>query len=107
METAGMMSDGEVDVEAVLALLPDDLRAKNEKALRACGTQKGTDDCGTAFNTQACWQKANKADFFLVWHQICLWLLLLGFGVALESTAVLNGTENGCNGLQRDSERLF
>lgn len=66
METAGMMSEGEVDVEAVLALLPEDFKAKNEKSLRACGTQKGADDCDTAFQTQACWQKANKADYFLV-----------------------------------------
>lgn len=61
-----MMSDGEVDVEAVLALLPDDFRAKNEGSLRACGTKKGADDCDTAFLTQSCWQQANKADYFLV-----------------------------------------
>lgn len=66
METAGMMSDGEMDVEAVLALLPDDMRRKNEPSLRACGTQKGADDCDTAFLTQVCWQKANKADYFLI-----------------------------------------
>ncbi|XP_063834783.1 general odorant-binding protein 69a-like [Ostrinia nubilalis] len=66
METAGMMSAGEMDVEAVLALLPDDLRRKNEASLRACGTQRGADDCDTAFLTQVCWQKANKADYFLI-----------------------------------------
>nr|AGM38608.1 odorant binding protein [Chilo suppressalis] len=51
METAGMMTEGVVDVEAVLALLPDDMRA---------------DHCDTAFLTQLCWQKANKADYFLI-----------------------------------------
>lgn len=66
METAGMLSEGEVDVEAVLALLPDDMRAKNEAGFRACGTQKGADDCDTAYKTQECWQKSNKAEFFLV-----------------------------------------
>nr|WQS23337.1 odorant-binding protein 19 [Diaphania glauculalis] len=66
METAGMLSEGEVDVEAVLALLPDALRHKNENNLRACGTKKGADDCETAFNTQVCWQQANKADYFLI-----------------------------------------
>ncbi|XP_063389532.1 general odorant-binding protein 69a-like [Cydia fagiglandana] len=66
METAGMLSEGEVDVEAVVAMLPEDMKNKNEKSIRACGTQKGGDDCETAFLTQVCWQKANKADYFLV-----------------------------------------
>nr|AXF48726.1 odorant-binding protein OBP11 [Lobesia botrana] len=52
METAGMLSDGEVDVEAVIALLPDDMRVKTEKHIRGCGTKKGADDCETAFLTQ-------------------------------------------------------
>lgn len=66
METAGMFSDGMVDIEAVIALLPDDMRNKNEAFLRACGTKKGVDDCDTAFLTQVCWQQANKADYFLI-----------------------------------------
>ncbi|XP_072936487.1 general odorant-binding protein 69a-like [Epargyreus clarus] len=66
METAGMMSEGTIDVEAVIALLPDDMRKKNENSLRGCGTKKGADDCDTAFLTQVCWQKANKADYFLI-----------------------------------------
>lgn len=66
METAGMFSEGDVDVEAVLALLPDDLKNKNENAIRACGTKKGSDDCDTAFLSQVCWQQANKADYFLI-----------------------------------------
>lgn len=66
METAGMMSDGEVDIEAVLALLPPELSAHNAPALRACGTQRGADDCDTAWKTQVCWQNANKADYFLI-----------------------------------------
>ncbi|XP_075986874.1 general odorant-binding protein 69a-like [Anticarsia gemmatalis] len=66
METAGMMSEGEVDVEAVLALLPPDMSAHNGPALRACGTQRGADHCDTAFRTQVCWQNANRADYFLI-----------------------------------------
>uniref|UniRef100_A0AAU6NDH2 OBP15 n=1 Tax=Mythimna loreyi TaxID=667449 RepID=A0AAU6NDH2_9NEOP len=66
METAGMMSDGEVDVVAVLALLPPELAAHNAPALRACGTVRGADDCDTAWKTQLCWQAANKADYFLI-----------------------------------------
>lgn len=66
METAGMFSDGNVDVEAVLALLPDDLKNKNEVSIRACGTKKGGDECETAYLSQVCWQQANKADYFLI-----------------------------------------
>ncbi|XP_028040577.1 general odorant-binding protein 69a-like [Bombyx mandarina] len=66
METAGMMSDGVVDVEAVLSLLPDSLKTKNEASLKKCDTQKGSDDCDTAYLTQICWQAANKADYFLI-----------------------------------------
>lgn len=66
METAGMMTDGAVDVEAVAALLPDELRARSEPHLRACGTQPGADHCDVAYNTQVCWQKANKDDYFLI-----------------------------------------
>ncbi|XP_053619627.1 general odorant-binding protein 69a [Plodia interpunctella] len=66
METAGMMTDGEVDVEAVLAMLPDDIRARNEAAMRGCGTQRGADHCDNAYLTHICWQKANKKDYFLI-----------------------------------------
>ncbi|XP_023951684.2 general odorant-binding protein 69a-like [Bicyclus anynana] len=65
METAGMMSGGDVDVEAVIAVLPEELK-KHANTMRSCGTQKGTDDCDTAFKTQECWQKGNKQDFFLI-----------------------------------------
>nr|AWT22231.1 odorant-binding protein 15 [Mythimna separata] len=66
METAGMMSDGEVDIEAVLALLPPELAAHKAPSLRACGTVHGADHCDTAWKTQKCWQAANKADYFLI-----------------------------------------
>ncbi|XP_013197511.1 general odorant-binding protein 69a-like [Amyelois transitella] len=66
METAGMMTDGEVDVEAVLAMLPDEVRGRNEAAMRGCGTQRGADHCDNAFLTHVCWQKANKKDYFLI-----------------------------------------
>ncbi|VVC98736.1 unnamed protein product [Leptidea sinapis] len=66
METAGMMSEGQVDVDAVVALLPEDFRKRNENSLRQCGTKHGSDDCDTAYLTQQCWQKANKEDYFLI-----------------------------------------
>nr|QGH51242.1 putative odorant binding protein 6 [Conopomorpha sinensis] len=66
METAGMMSEGVVDVEAILAMLPEEFSKKNAHLFEKCGTQKGSDDCDTAYRTQECWQKANKAEYFLV-----------------------------------------
>lgn len=66
METAGMLADGEVDVDAVLALLPPALSERNAPSLRACGTQRGADHCDTAYLTQVCWQNANKDDYFLI-----------------------------------------
>ncbi|XP_041985416.1 general odorant-binding protein 69a-like [Aricia agestis] len=66
METAGMLGGGDVDVETVVALLPEDMRVRNEHNIRDCGTKKGADDCETAFLTQQCWQRANKKDYFLV-----------------------------------------
>ncbi|XP_049880498.1 general odorant-binding protein 69a-like [Pectinophora gossypiella] len=66
METAGMFTDGAVDVEAVLALLPEDFRARNEDNLRACGSVAGADDCDTAYRTQLCWQQKNRKDYFLI-----------------------------------------
>ncbi|CAH2230539.1 general odorant-binding protein 69a-like [Pararge aegeria] len=65
METAGMMSGGEVDVEAVVAVLPEELQ-KHADTMRGCGTQKGADDCDTAFKTQACWQQGSKSDYILI-----------------------------------------
>jgi hypothetical protein len=66
METAGMMTDGVMDVDAVLALLPEDMRRRNEADFRRCGTVTGADHCDTAFLTQVCWQTSNKADYFLI-----------------------------------------
>ncbi|XP_030019586.2 general odorant-binding protein 69a [Manduca sexta] len=66
MEMAGMISDGVVDVEAVLGLLPDDVKLRTTDIVRACDTQKGADDCDTAFLTQTCWQQANRADYIFI-----------------------------------------
>lgn len=65
METAGMMSGGAVDVEAVVAVLPPELQRHADK-MRACGTKAGADDCDTAFLTQACWQSGCKEDYILI-----------------------------------------
>ncbi|OWR52077.1 antennal binding protein X [Danaus plexippus plexippus] len=65
METAGMMSGGEVDVEAVVAVLPEELQ-RHADTMRACGTKRGLDDCDTAFLTQACWQAGCPKDYILI-----------------------------------------
>ncbi|XP_061704104.1 general odorant-binding protein 69a-like [Cydia pomonella] len=66
METAGMLDNGHVDIEAILELLPEATRKKHEHIVRSCGSNRGADDCETAFNTQLCWQKMNKAEYCLI-----------------------------------------
>ncbi|XP_063379273.1 general odorant-binding protein 69a-like [Cydia fagiglandana] len=66
METAGMLDNGDVDIEATLELLPEPIRKKHEHIVRSCGSKRGADDCETAFNTQSCWQKMNKAEYCLI-----------------------------------------
>lgn len=66
METSGMMSEGAVDPEAVIELLPEPLSTKAAATLRSCATQAGADDCDTAFRTQQCWQAGLQDDFFLI-----------------------------------------
>lgn len=66
METTGMMSEGVLDLDVVMTLLPDDLKNKYGAGLQACGTKKGADDCDTAYLTQVCWQETTKSDYFLV-----------------------------------------
>lgn len=66
MESAGMLTDGAVSVEAVLAPLPAAVAAAHEPFLRACGTQPGADHCEVAYNTQKCWRAANPKEFFII-----------------------------------------
>ncbi|XP_047987649.1 general odorant-binding protein 69a-like [Leguminivora glycinivorella] len=66
METAGMLDNGDVDIEATLELLPEAVRSRHEPIVRTCGSKRGADDCETAFNTQACWQQMNKAEYCLI-----------------------------------------
>lgn len=72
-----MEDDGTVDEEALLAIAPEDMKARMEPVIKKCGTQGnfkqndpkictfllsllnlflvGSDPCDTAFRTNKCW----------------------------------------------------
>ncbi|XP_046614669.1 general odorant-binding protein 69a-like isoform X2 [Neodiprion virginianus] len=47
--------DGNIDVETIVAVLPEHIVGDAEPVVRSCGTVKGSDDCDTAFQTNKCW----------------------------------------------------
>ncbi|KAF5304470.1 hypothetical protein FQA39_LY09666 [Lamprigera yunnana] len=63
MSTIG--DDGTIDVDAAVALLPDDVRPILEPTMRKCGTQVGVDACDNAYLTFKCYYDNNPANFFL------------------------------------------
>ncbi|GLV48641.1 Odorant-binding protein 69a [Carabus blaptoides fortunei] len=66
VQGAGMDEDGIIDVEAIIAMLPDELQADVPSGMRKCGTQTGVDDCDTAFKTNKCWYEHMPAKYFLI-----------------------------------------
>ncbi|KAF2895467.1 hypothetical protein ILUMI_10709 [Ignelater luminosus] len=64
-EMSTISDDGEIDVEAAIAILPEDQKVKMEPTIRKCGTQKGADACDNAFLTFKCYYDNSPADFFL------------------------------------------
>ncbi|XP_046422721.1 general odorant-binding protein 56d-like isoform X1 [Neodiprion pinetum] len=47
--------DGEIDVDTLVAMLPEEILGKAEPVLRSCGTIKGTDDCDSVYQTNKCY----------------------------------------------------
>ncbi|KAI7815680.1 pheromone binding protein [Rhyzopertha dominica] len=65
-EMAVIDDDGIIDVDAAVALLPDDIRPKLEGPMRKCGSKTGVDACDNAFLTYKCIHDENPQDYFLV-----------------------------------------
>ncbi|XP_046743568.1 general odorant-binding protein 83a-like isoform X2 [Diprion similis] len=53
--------DGEIDIETLIAIIPESMAAQVEPIIRNCGVIKGSDDCDTAFLTNKCWYNENPA----------------------------------------------
>ncbi|KAF5269169.1 hypothetical protein FQR65_LT02469 [Abscondita terminalis] len=64
-EMSTISDDGIIDVEAAVALLPEEERGKVEGTMRKCGTQVGVDACDNAYLTFKCYYDDNPADFFM------------------------------------------
>ncbi|XP_046614665.1 general odorant-binding protein 56d-like isoform X2 [Neodiprion virginianus] len=47
--------NGEIDVDTLVAMLPEEILGKAEPVLRSCGTIKGTDDCDSVYQTNKCY----------------------------------------------------
>ncbi|KAB0797594.1 hypothetical protein PPYR_08587 [Photinus pyralis] len=63
-EMSTISDDGVVDVEATVALLPEDVRSKFEPTVRKCGSPAGADACDTALKAFKCYYENDPADFF-------------------------------------------
>ncbi|XP_022225308.2 general odorant-binding protein 69a [Drosophila obscura] len=49
-----------MQLEALIEVLPEEVHPKINALVGACGTQKGTDGCDTAFQTVKCYLNVNK-----------------------------------------------
>nr|UYB94417.1 odorant-binding protein 15 [Lytta caraganae] len=65
-QMAIITDDGDIDVEATVAVLPDEMRKQCEPAIRSCGTKRGADLCETAWLTHKCYLETSPSGYFLV-----------------------------------------
>ncbi|XP_012265247.2 general odorant-binding protein 83a-like [Athalia rosae] len=66
MQLSALTDDGDIDVETVISMLPDEMKADGEPIIRACGTVKGADECDTVFLTQKCYYQQSPTKYFLI-----------------------------------------
>ncbi|EFA04687.2 general odorant-binding protein 69a isoform X2 [Tribolium castaneum] len=65
-ETGCISDDGVVDVEATIALLPEDMKAKTTPVIRSCGAKMGANPCESAWLTHKCYLETSPADYVLI-----------------------------------------
>ncbi|XP_066250936.1 general odorant-binding protein 83a-like [Euwallacea similis] len=58
--------DGVIDVDAMVAVMPEDLQEKSEPIIRKCGSIKGANACDSAWLTHKCYYKEGPEDYFLI-----------------------------------------
>nr|ALR72508.1 odorant binding protein 20 [Colaphellus bowringi] len=65
-EELGVLDDdGKVDIDGILAMLPDEYKDVATTVFNKCGTQAGTDVCDAIFQTHKCYYAANSEHYFL------------------------------------------
>nr|APC94211.1 odorant-binding protein 20 [Pyrrhalta maculicollis] len=58
--------DGIIDVEATIAVLPEEYRDKAAPIVKKCGTKSGKTPCENAWLTHQCYYKEAPDDYFLI-----------------------------------------
>ncbi|KAJ8921014.1 hypothetical protein NQ315_015810 [Exocentrus adspersus] len=58
--------DGIVDVDATIAVIPEEYQELAAPIIRKCGTQKGSTPCESAWLTHKCYYNENPQAYFLV-----------------------------------------
>nr|AKM52558.1 odorant-binding protein 10 [Chrysopa pallens]AKW47200.1 odorant binding protein 10 [Chrysopa pallens] len=66
IQMATMDDDGIIDVDATIALLPDEMKTVFSGPLKTCGTKVGANHCDNAFQTNKCWADILKTDYYLI-----------------------------------------
>ncbi|XP_025837222.1 general odorant-binding protein 83a isoform X2 [Agrilus planipennis] len=66
VQMAVMNDEGVVDPEAVVAVLPDELKDVLSGSIRACGGKVGKDQCENAWLTHKCYYEKEPEHYFLV-----------------------------------------
>ncbi|XP_057661153.1 general odorant-binding protein 56d-like [Diorhabda carinulata] len=66
LDELGVIDDDEkIDVDGVVAMLPEEMQEFAPAVLKKCGTQSGADLCDAIFNTFKCYYETDKRVFFL------------------------------------------
>nr|AIX97065.1 odorant-binding protein 19 [Dastarcus helophoroides] len=65
-QMACISDDGMIDVEATIAVLPEEFKADAEPIIRKCGTVVGANACDNAWLTHKCYYEMNPSAYFLV-----------------------------------------
>nr|UWL63317.1 odorant binding protein 27 [Pagiophloeus tsushimanus] len=58
--------DGIIDVEAMIAVLPEEMQEKTAPIVRKCDTQKGANACESAWLTHKCYYREGPEQYFLI-----------------------------------------
>ncbi|CAH1958897.1 unnamed protein product [Acanthoscelides obtectus] len=64
-EIGTIEDDGSIDVDGVLAVLPEDMRDFAEPIFRKCANIGGSDPCDIVYVTNKCAYAERPADYFL------------------------------------------
>nr|AVU05010.1 odorant binding protein 1 [Agrilus mali] len=65
MQMAVMNDEGVIDPDAVIAVLPDELKDVLSGIIKTCGSKVGKDQCENAWLTHKCYYEQSPENYFL------------------------------------------